>query len=120
MLSDRSGATSTSGSAPEEPWALLHATVLRVLWEERGRERVGGPSATTDSMHQKVQEQMASLADGRRVDVLRRAEEEVDASAQGGGKNSIEAFDALWVRTGLVRYTGGVADLDRGVRATGF
>ena len=120
LLGDRSGATSTSGSAPEEPWALLHATVLRVLWEERGRERVGGPSATTDSMHQKVQEQMASLADGRRVDVLRRAEEEVDASAQGGGKNSIEAFDALWVRTGLVRYTGGVADLDRGVRATGF
>ena len=50
---------------------------------------------------------MASLADGRRVDVLRRAEEEVDASAQGGGKNSIEAFDALWVRTGLVRYSSG-------------
>ena len=61
------------------------------------------------------------MADRRRAtDVLRRAEEEVDASAQGGGKNSIEAFDALWVRTGLVRYTGGVADLDRGVRVTGF
>ena len=38
-----------------------------------------------------------------------------DTSALGGGKHSLDAFDAAWVRTGLVRRTDS-SSCGRGLR----
>lgn len=114
LLGDRSGGQLTSGSGPEEPWVLTHATVLQILWEERNREWAGGPVATAKSLHAKVRARVLLLADGRLAQVHDLTDAE-DTSALGGGKHSLDAFDAAWVRTGLVRRTDS-SSCGRGLR----
>ena len=86
----------------EEPFAILRAIVIWMLWKERCAVRNGVEARTTKALHEEVKRRFLEAADGRRAQV-RRLTEEDDPAARTGEKHSMEQFARAWVRSGLVK-----------------
>lgn len=95
----------------EEPFAILRAIVLRILWKERCAVRNGAAARTTQALHDEVKRGLLEAADGRRAQV-RRLTEEDDPAARKGEKHSMEQFAKAWVHSGLVKTLEGTRTLN--------
>ena len=91
----------TSFAYLEEPWCLLHATVLRALWMQRCAENAGGQPRTPAEMHDRVRREFVDLADARLAQCM-ALDAKGDPSARHGENNAIDTFHERWISSGLV------------------
>ena len=94
----------------EEPWVLLHAAALEVIWQERDRVRDGSEPRSTHDLWRATKRRFADAAnDLTRVWDRRRQgmdKKERDDRERKGGRGSMAYMRRGWLESGIARRTG--------------
>ena len=90
----------------EEPFCLIHATVLRVLWKQHCRDVRTSTHKSAVELHAQVRRQVVNLADARLVQ-CEALEEQDHVSALPSKVNSVGGWHERWVDSGLMHLTHG-------------
>ena len=113
LMGDRTREAGTGGTDfrdLEEPWALLHAAVLEVIWQERDRVRDGSEPRSTHDLWRATKRRFADAAnDLARLWERRRQgmdKQEREACERKGGFGSAAHMRRGWIESGIARRTG--------------
>ena len=93
----------------EEPWVLLHAAVLEVIWQERDRVRDGSEPRSTHDLWRATKRRFAEAAnDLTRLWERRRQgmdKKERETRERKGGRGSAAYMRRGWLESGVARRT---------------
>ena len=101
----------------EQPWCLLRAIVLDVLWRERGRYEKASKSRSSQSLFRMVQREFCKYAQARLAmcNLHERACDDCAPAAsvapaekqqQRAGQLAVSTFERQWLESGLLRRVG--------------